>query len=55
MIDLSAQFLVGFVKNAVIHPEEDGYELAKRALLDVKLQDAIVSGMIDYASLNNKS
>lgn len=55
VIDLSAQFLVGFVKNAVIHPEEDGYEIAKRALLDVKLQDAIVGGMIDYASLNNKA
>ena len=55
VIDLSAQFLVGFVSNALIHPEEDGYEIAQRALLDVKLQDAIVGGMIDYASLNNKA
>ena len=55
VIDLSAQFLVGFVKNAVIHPEEDGYEIAKRALLDVKLQDAIVSGMIDYASFDSRT
>ena len=55
VVDLSAQFLVGFVINAVNHPEEDGNKIAKRALLDVKLQDAIVSGMIDYASLNNKA
>lgn len=55
MVDLSAQFLVGFVINAVNHPEEDGYKIAKRALLDVKLQDAIVSGMIDYASFDSRT
>ena len=52
VIDLSAQFLVGFVKNAVKHPEEDGYEIAKRTLLEVRLKDAIVAGMIDYASFD---
>ena len=54
VIDLSAQFLFGFVNNATLYPDEDGYEIAKRALLDVKLQDAIVAGMINYASLNDK-
>lgn len=48
------QFLFGFVNNATLYPDEDGYEIAKRALLDVKLQDAIVAGMINYASLNDK-
>ena len=52
VIDLSAQFLVGFVKNAVNYPEEDGSEVAKRTLLEVKLKDAIVAGMIDYASFD---
>ena len=55
VIDLSAQFLVGFVKNAIAYQEEDGYEIAKRALLDIKLQDAIVAGMIDYASFDSKT
>ena len=54
VIDLSAQFLFGFVNNATLYPDEDGYEITKRALLDVKLQDAIVAGMINYASLNDK-
>ena len=55
VIDLSAQFLVGFVKNAVNYPEEDGSEVAKRTLLEVKLKDAIVTGMIDYASFDSKT
>lgn len=52
VIDLSAQFIVNFVSNALLYPSEDGYCIAERALLGVKLQDAIVGGMIDYASFD---
>jgi len=52
-IDMSVQFVVNFIDEIIKNPNSDAIDLAASAFTKIVIKDAIVTGMIDFASLDN--
>ena len=53
VIDMSVQFVVNLFDEIIKNPNADAVDLAASALTKIDIKDAIVTGMIDFASMDN--
>lgn len=52
-IDMSIQFVVNFIDEIIQNPNSDGFDLAASAFAKIDIKDAVVTGMIDFASMDD--
>ncbi len=54
-IDIFTQFTVHFIEQSIKNPDETATKIAHLAWGKVKIKDAVIGGMVSYASLDNKT
>jgi len=52
-LDMSIQFFVNLINEIIQNPGSDGFDLAINAFTKIDVKDAVVTGMIDFASMDN--
>jgi hypothetical protein len=55
VVDMSVQFLINFVDQSIKNPNKDFDEIAGAAFSSINVKDAIISGMIDYSSFDERT
>jgi hypothetical protein len=52
LIDMSVQFFINFIDQSIKNPDKEFDKIAGSAFSKISVKDAIISGMIDYSSLD---
>jgi hypothetical protein len=55
LIDMSVQFFINFVYESVDNPNLNGHDIAAKSFANINTKDALISGIIDYTSINKKT
>lgn len=53
--DMSIQFFINFIYESIENQDADAFDIAAKAFTDIDLKNAIISGMINYASFDNST